>query len=78
MALIPCFIRRANRGDNMSPLLVMFVAAIDLGIPQRRMMITIVWLGLKMGHRVRIGPIAATYWMSPLIRSPLLLVFLVV
>ncbi|MFS7987696.1 hypothetical protein Hanom_Chr11g01025911 [Helianthus anomalus] len=42
------------------------------------MMITIVWLGLKRGHRVRIGPIAETYWMSPLIMSPLLIVVLVV
>ncbi|MFS7981974.1 hypothetical protein Hanom_Chr10g00957311 [Helianthus anomalus] len=42
------------------------------------MITTIVWPGLEMGHRVRIGPIAATYWMSPLITSPLLLVFLVV
>ncbi|MFS7955237.1 hypothetical protein Hanom_Chr17g01528131 [Helianthus anomalus] len=41
------------------------------------MMIRIVWLGFNMGHRVRIGPIAATYWMSPLITSPLLIVFLV-
>ncbi|MFS8000939.1 hypothetical protein Hanom_Chr13g01184451 [Helianthus anomalus] len=50
----------------MSPLLIW-------ANPNRWMMIRIVWLGFNMGHRVRIGPIATTYWVSPL-----LILFLVV
>ncbi|MFS7922754.1 hypothetical protein Hanom_Chr03g00252711 [Helianthus anomalus] len=46
--------------------------------PSRWMMNRIVWLGFNVGHRVQIRPIAATYWMSPLIVSPLLVSFLVV
>ncbi|MFS7992373.1 hypothetical protein Hanom_Chr12g01081491 [Helianthus anomalus] len=41
------------------------------------MRITNVWLGSHLGHRVRIRAIAATYWMSPLTVSPLLLVIFV-
>ncbi|KAF5759409.1 hypothetical protein HanXRQr2_Chr16g0740921 [Helianthus annuus] len=37
-----------------------------------------VWLGFYLGHQVRIRAIAATNWMSPLIVSPLLVLFLVV
>ncbi|MFS7998285.1 hypothetical protein Hanom_Chr12g01151861 [Helianthus anomalus] len=55
----------------MSPLLIW-------ANPNRWMMIRIVWLGFNMGHRVRTGPIAVTYWVSPLITSPLLILFLVV
>ncbi|MFS7972923.1 hypothetical protein Hanom_Chr09g00850531 [Helianthus anomalus] len=36
------------------------------------------WLGFHLGYQVRIRAIAATYWMSPLIVSPLLVLFLVV
>ncbi|KAF5785136.1 hypothetical protein HanXRQr2_Chr10g0425041 [Helianthus annuus] len=47
--------------------------------PSRWMMNRIVWLGFNVGHQVRIRPIAATYWLSPLIVLPLLAVsFLVV
>ncbi|MFS7972918.1 hypothetical protein Hanom_Chr09g00850481 [Helianthus anomalus] len=36
------------------------------------------WLGFHLGYQVRIRAIAATYWMWPLIVSPLLVLFLVV
>ncbi|MFS7927430.1 hypothetical protein Hanom_Chr04g00309011 [Helianthus anomalus] len=54
------------------------VAAIDLENPQPLDDDRNVWLGFNVGHQVRIRPIAATYWLSPLIVSPLLILFLVV
>ncbi|MFS7924156.1 hypothetical protein Hanom_Chr03g00269351 [Helianthus anomalus] len=42
------------------------------------MMISNVCLWFNVRHRVRIRPIAATYWLSQLIVSPLLVLFLVV